>query len=55
MSVEDKTVRHKPVCFKCGADVASFTFIEYPLSDRLLTIVFCKECGAVQGIVAKEK
>jgi len=55
MSMEDKAVRYKPVCFKCGADIASFTFIEYPLSDRLLTIVFCKECGAVQGIVAREK
>ncbi|MBO3831957.1 MAG: hypothetical protein FGF51_01025 [Candidatus Brockarchaeota archaeon] len=55
MSTEGKTVKNRPVCFKCGAEMASFTFIEYPLSDKLLTIVFCKECGAVQGIVAKEK
>ncbi|MGB9717086.1 MAG: hypothetical protein ACPL4E_01420 [Thermoproteota archaeon] len=55
MSMEDRTVKNKPVCFKCGADIASFTFIEYPLSDKLLTIVFCKQCGAVQGIVSKEK
>jgi len=46
---------NKPTCFKCDAGVASFTFIDYPLSDKLLTIVFCGKCGAVQGIVAKEK
>jgi ribosomal protein L40E len=55
MSLEDKVFKNKPICFKCGADITSFTFIEYPLSDKLLTIVFCKECGAVQGIVAKER
>jgi len=46
--------RDKPACFKCNAEVTSFTFIDYPLSDKLLTIIFCKKCGAVQGIVAKE-
>jgi len=48
-------MKNKPSCFKCDADIPSFTFIDYPLSDKLLTIVFCKECGAVQGIVTKEK
>jgi len=45
----------KPSCFKCEAAVSSFTFIDYPLSDKLLVIVFCRKCGAVQGIVGKEK
>jgi len=45
----------KPRCFKCDADVASFTFIDYPLGGKLLTIVYCGKCGAVQGVVAKEK
>jgi hypothetical protein len=48
-------MKDKPCCFKCDADVTSFTFIDYPVSDKLLTIVFCKKCGAVQGIVEKEK
>ncbi|MBS7615296.1 hypothetical protein KEJ18_06175 [Candidatus Bathyarchaeota archaeon] len=48
-------MKNKPSCFKCEADVTSFSFIDYPVSDKLLTIVFCKECGAVQGIVTKEK
>ncbi|MEM2129336.1 MAG: hypothetical protein QXI71_05930 [Candidatus Bathyarchaeia archaeon] len=48
-------MKYKPNCFKCEADITSFSFIDYPVSDKLLTIVFCKECGAVQGIVTKEK
>ena len=51
----DEKVLNKPICFKCGAGVTSFTFIDYPLSDKLLIIIFCGKCGAVQGIVAKEK
>lgn len=44
----------KPSCFKCGASISSFTFIDYPLGETL-TIVFCGKCGAVQGMVKKEK
>ena len=44
----------KPRCFKCETDVSSFTFIDYPLADKLLMIVFCSKCGAVQGIAAKD-
>ena len=45
--------KDKPSCFKCDAPISSFTFIDYPLSDKLLTVVFCRDCGAVQGIVDK--
>lgn len=48
-------VASKPICFRCDASVVSFSFVDYPLGDKLLTIVFCGKCGAVQGIVAKEK
>ena len=50
-----EAMEEKPSCFKCGASVASFTFIDYPLSDRLLTIIYCGKCGAVQGIIGKER
>ena len=46
--------KSRPSCFKCDADLSSFTFIEYPLSDKLLTVVFCSKCGAVQGMVASK-
>ena len=46
--------KSRPSCFKCDADLSSFTFIEYPLSDKLLMVVFCSKCGAVQGIVASK-
>jgi len=52
---EVKKITNKPSCFKCDASVTSFTFIDYPLGDKLLTIVYCGKCGAVQGIVTKEK
>ena len=48
-------MKNRPVCFKCGADVSSFTYIDYPLGPTLLIIIFCKECGAVQGVAQKEK
>ncbi len=51
----DEKRLNQPICFKCEANVASFTFIDYPLTDRLLTIIFCRKCGTVQGIVVKEK
>jgi len=47
-------MKNKPSCFKCNASVTSFTFIDYPLSAKLLTVVFCAKCGAVQGIVTKK-
>jgi len=52
---EVRKMDQKPSCFKCGADLPSFTFIDYPVSDKLVTMVFCRKCGAVQGIVAKER
>jgi hypothetical protein len=45
----------KPSCFKCDSAMTSFTFIDYPLGDKLLMLIFCSKCGAVQGIVGKEK
>ena len=42
-----------PKCFKCGASVDSFTYIDYAFGGKLSSIVFCEKCGAVQGIVAK--
>lgn len=46
--------KNRPSCFKCDADLSSFTFIDYPLSDKLLMVVFCSKCGAVQGMVASK-
>ncbi|MCS7119675.1 MAG: hypothetical protein RMJ07_00775 [Nitrososphaerota archaeon] len=48
-------MKNRPACFKCGAYVTSFTYMDYPLGPSLLMMVFCKECGAVQGMVLKEK
>jgi len=43
-----------PKCFKCEAPIDSFTYIDYPFGGKLTTIIFCRKCGAVQGIAAKE-
>jgi hypothetical protein len=43
-----------PKCFKCEASLGYFTYIDYPFGGKLTWIVFCRKCGAVQGIVAKE-
>ena len=43
-----------PKCFKCEASLDSFTYIDYPFGGKLMSIIFCGKCGAVQGIVSKE-
>jgi len=43
-----------PKCFKYEASLDYFTYIHYPFGGKLTSIVFCRKCGAVQGIVAKE-
>jgi len=50
--MERKTA-NKPTCFKCESSAASFTYIEFPLGDKLLMVIFCSKCGAVQGVVPK--
>lgn len=54
-SMEAKRLAEKPSGFKYDASAASFMFMDYPLSDKLLTIIYCKKCGTVQGIAARER
>jgi len=40
-----------PKCFKCDAESSSFLVWKLPATEGIMILVFCNECGAVQGIV----
>ena len=42
-----------PNCFKCGAKSSSFLVWRHPIGEATFILLYCRECGAVQGVVRK--
>jgi len=50
-----KRKMEKPRCFKCDAECSSFLVWLLPTAKGNLILLYCNECGAVQGVVREEK
>jgi len=42
-----------PKCFKCEAEVSKLLVVALPTSEGNMVLLFCNECGAIQGVVRK--
>jgi hypothetical protein len=47
----------KPRCSnpKCEAEYSKFLVQDYSIGGESLVLLYCSECGAVQGVVHKDR